>query len=176
MDSPGLLARLVRAYDRVVDGLAAVAAVIIGMCAVLIVVDVSIRTLGFSPPAYTIALVEYGLLYVAMLAAPWLLRTRRHVYIDAVVSHLPRPLEAAVSSLGYLVSIVTCLTFALISAQLLLAAVGSGIVDERGVDMPLWSLYLPLPIGFGLVAVEFARMLVSRELMHRTRHDAGGAV
>jgi C4-dicarboxylate transporter DctQ subunit len=30
----------------------------------------------------------------------------------------------------------------------------------RGIDMPYWSLFLPMPICFLLVALEFARYLI----------------
>jgi hypothetical protein len=33
-------------------------------------------------------------------------------------------------------------------------------VDVRGVDMPYWTLFLPMPLGFLLVALEFLRYLI----------------
>jgi hypothetical protein len=63
-----------------------------------------------------------------------------------------------------------------LSAQLFREAVESGFYDEQGVDMPYWSLYLPIPVGFGLVAIEFARYLFGSQLMHRVRTDVEGSV
>jgi TRAP-type C4-dicarboxylate transport system permease small subunit len=172
----GALKSIVRAYDAGVSGLAALAGVLVGAACALIVVDVTIRTLGFPPPAYTIALVEFGLLYITMLAAPYLVRERGHVYIDAVVSRLPRPLELAVAKLTYAIAIAASLSIMVLSAQLFREAVESGFYDEQGVDMPYWSLYLPIPVGFGLVAIEFARYLFGSQLMHRVRTDVEGSV
>jgi C4-dicarboxylate transporter, DctQ subunit len=167
---------LLAAYDRLVTALAALAAALIGVACVLIVVDVTIRTLGIPPPDYTIAVVEYELLYITMFAAPYLVRQRGHVYIDALVARLPPALERAVAKLAYAVAIAVSLIYAWYSAQLLLEAIGSGFYDERGVDMPLWSLYLPIPIGFGLVAIEFGRFLFGSQLMHRGPSQAEGSV
>ena len=58
------------------DGLVLFASALIAADCLLIVVDVSLRNLGMQPPAYTVALTEYSLLYMTMAAAPWLVRER----------------------------------------------------------------------------------------------------
>ena len=170
------LKTLVRAYDAGVSGLAALAGITVGAACALIVVDVTIRTLGFPPPAYTIAVVEYALLYITMFSAPYLVRERGHVYIDAVISRLPRPLEVASAKLAYLIAIGASLIVMLNSAQLFQEALNTGFYDEQGVDMPYWALYMPIPLGFGLVALEFARYLFGSQLMHRGKTDVEGSV
>ena len=55
----------------------------------LIVSDVLIRTVGLKPWLYSSVLVEYGLLWFTMLAAPWLARNKAHVFIDAITQLLP---------------------------------------------------------------------------------------
>ena len=167
---------IVRAYDAGVTGLAGLSGLIVGAACALIVVDVTIRTLGIAPPAYTIAVVEYALLYITMFAAPYLVRERGHVYIDAAISRLPRPLEVVVAKLAYTIAIGASLVVMALSAQLFLEAVQSGFYDEQGVDMPYWALYLPIPLGFGLVAIEFARYLFGSQLMHRGKTGVEGSV
>lgn len=63
-------------------------AVIFGVF-LLIVTDVLIRTVGLKPWIYSSVLVEYGLLWFTMLAAPWLARNKAHVFIDAITLLLP---------------------------------------------------------------------------------------
>jgi len=167
---------IVRGYDACVSGLAALAGVIIAVACLMIVVDVTIRTLGFPPPAYTIAVVEYMLIYITMFAAPYLVRERGHVYIDALISRVPRPLELLMAKLAYLISIVSALTVMLFSAQLFVESVESGFYDEQGVDMPYWSLYLPIPIGFCFITIEFSRYLFGSRMMHRGKTDVEGSV
>ena len=78
------------AYVRLLQGLAAVAGVIMGATAVMIVFDVTVRNLGFQPPPHTLTFTEYGLLYVTMLGAPGLVRTKGHVYIELVTAAVGR--------------------------------------------------------------------------------------
>lgn len=157
------------AYNRLIMGLAVLSGAAVVLAFVMIVVDVTIRTAGLRPPGYTIAVVEYSLLYITMFAAPYLVRRKGHVYIDALSSRLPPRVQWAVNKLAYAISIVASLVFAWYAVQLLREAIVTGRLEERGVDMPLWILYLPIPIGFALVAVELARYLVGIDSMYSDR-------
>ena len=41
-----------------------------------------------------------------------------------------------------------------------LDALKSGEIDIRSIDTPKWILFLPFPLGFSLVAIEFGRYLL----------------
>lgn len=157
------------AYNFLIVALASLAGATIALVFILIVVDVMIRSLGVSPPAYTLAVVEYALLYITMFAAPYLVRQKGHVYIDALTSSFPTPLQRIVAKLVYLISIISALTFAYLSFMLFADAIASGIFEERGIDIPLWLLYVPMPVCFCLVAVEFTRFLVGIDTMYSDR-------
>ena len=46
------------------------------------------------------------------------------------------------------------------------------VVQRRGADLLLWTLYFPMPIGFALVAIEFARFLFGIDDMYGDRTQA----
>jgi TRAP-type C4-dicarboxylate transport system permease small subunit len=146
--------------------LASIACAIIACIFALIVSDVSIRTLGYSPPAFTIALVEYGLLFFTMCAAPYLLRLKAHVFIEVVTANLPRPVQRILEKAVYSACLAATLIFAYLSLQLLLEAIETGDMDVRGVDMPMWLLFLPMPLSFGLMTFEFVRYLIGIDSMY----------
>ena len=162
-----------KAYDFVIKGLAVCAGIVIFVAFVLIVIDVSIRILGFQPPAFTIAVVEYILLYFTMLAAPWLVRIKGHVFIDAITQFLPRQIKRVLAKIVYAMCIGSSLVFCVVSVQLLLEALESGLMDIRGVSMPSWTLYLPMPFASLLVAIEFGRFLIGIDDMYSDRGEAG---
>lgn len=157
------------AYNWVINALAVVAAGCIALMFVLIVVNVTVRELGFSPPSFAIAAVEYALLYMTMFAAPYLVRKRAHVLIDALTSRMPPTLAALAAKFAYLVSVLCALVFLWFGGVLLFHAIQSGRMDERGIDIPMWLLYLPIPIGFFFVAVEFMRYLLAIDSMYADR-------
>lgn len=160
---------VIRAYDALIAGLAVLAGAAIAVAFLLIVVDVGMRATGFRPPAFTIATVEYLLLYFTLLAAPWLVREKGHVYVDALISRLPMGLRHVLEKAVYFLCVAVPLIFAYYAALLFLDAVQSGLFEERAIDIPLWLLYAPMPIGFGLVAVEFARLLFGADTLYQDR-------
>jgi TRAP-type C4-dicarboxylate transport system permease small subunit len=167
---------LVAVYNRLIVALAVLAGATIVLAFVLVIVDVGVRTAGFKPPAYTSAVVEYALLYFALLAAPYLVRRKSHVYIDALTSRLPGMARFVVEKLAYSVCIVTSLIFAYIGWELAAEAFAAGLFDERSIDIPYWLLYLPMPGSFALVAVEFARYLAGVDTMYADRTEVQDSV
>ena len=151
----GVLQAFDRHLEKVVVALSWVACAIIPLMFTMIVIDVSIRQIGFTPPLFTSSVVEYALLYLAAFSAPWLVRERGHVAIEALVTVMPdwmrRPLAKAV----YLVCGAVSFLFTYLSIKLFWDAVLSGELDVRGVDMPYWALFLPLVPAFFLVGLEF---------------------
>ncbi|MCC2096086.1 MAG: TRAP transporter small permease [Hyphomicrobiales bacterium] len=169
----GLLAKL---YDGLIAVLAILAGASVVVITIAVVVDVLMRAAGWSPPAVTSALVEYLLLYFALFAAPYLVRKKAHVVIDALVTRLPDGARIVVEKFAYLISIVMALVFAYISLQLLLDSLDSGRFDERSVDIPMWLLYAPMPIGFFCVASEFARYLFGVDRFYQERTEVKDSV
>ena len=97
---------------KVSTALAWFACALIPCMFIMIVTDVSIRTLGYRPPLFTSSVVEYALLYLAMCSAPWLVRERGHVVIEALVTVLPPGIRAALAKLVYLVCALVSFLFA----------------------------------------------------------------
>ena len=114
-------------------------------------------------------MVEYALLYMTMFAAPYLVRQKGHVFVDALTSRLPRSVERICAKFAYLLSIVVSLVFAWFAVELFVQSIQMNLYDERGIDMPMWSLYLPIPIGFVFVALEFTRYLIGKDTMYTDR-------
>lgn len=158
-----MMSGLIRGYDRLLAALAMFAGVAIAGMFALIVIDVTARELVGSSFNFTIGLVEYGLLYLTMLAAPYLLRQRDHIRITSVVSRLPPRFRAILERVIALVCALATALIAYVSVELLIEKVEGGSVDIRGIDFPGWLLIVPLPLGYTLVAVEFLRIAFGRE-------------
>ncbi len=160
-----------KAYDNLINGMAAFAAISVSIAFVLIVVDVLKRLAGISPPAFTITFVEYILLYFTMFSAPWLVRVKGHVFIDAVTQLLTPGVQVVLAKIVYFLSVCSALTFSYISFGLLMEAIETQNLDVRGVDMPGWLLIAPMPPCFLLVAIEFFRYLIGIDDMYGSRGD-----
>lgn len=157
--------------ERAVGALVWVACALIPCIFTMIVVDVSIRLMGLTPPLFTSSIVEYALLYIAMFSAPWLVRQKGHVAIEALVSILPPQLRAFLAKTVYVVCAVVSMYFAYLSIQLFVDAWSSGDIDVRGIDMPYWTQFLPMPFGYALVSLEFCMFLAG--VRHYYTYDLG---
>ena len=157
---------IIKGYNFVLNGMAVLAGILIFLCFVMIVVDVTMRIIGLNPPLFTLAVVEYILLWFTMLAAPWLVRIKGHVFIDAVTQFLPTAIKNVVAKIVYSICIITSTIYGVHATGLLVVAVQKEMVDVRSIDMPLWSLYGPMPLCFFMVAIEFARYLIGIDDMY----------
>tara|TARA_Y100001970_G_scaffold238852_1_gene300352 strand:+ start:20894 stop:21406 length:513 start_codon:yes stop_codon:yes gene_type:complete len=160
-----------KAHDWLINALKILSCIIVFAIFVLIVMDVLLPLAGLQPWEGTLGVVEYGLLWFTILAAPWLARIKGHVFIDAVNELLAPGARKITSKFAYLVVIAGSLLLAYYSSELLIEAYVDEALDERSIELELWWIYVPMPIGFFLVAVEFIRFLFGFDDMFGSRTD-----
>lgn len=151
--------RFSRLYDRSIEALAIAAGVIVAAVCLLIVYDVIARNLGLQPPSSTIALTEYALLYFTMLTAPYLVRERGHIVVEVLYRRIARRARKYVDHVVLVVCAFTAAIVSVLATILMIEAIQRGEIEIRSLDAPRWILFLPLAIGFALMAAEFLRLL-----------------
>lgn len=161
-------------YHRLLEGMAAVAAAILGLAVILITADVVMRTIGVQPYAHTLALTEYGLFYATMLGGPWLLRTHGHVHVEIVQAAVPAVARRWMVKAVCLLGLLACLVVAWVSADVVIANFSRGAFDMRSFDMPRWLLFAPMPLSFLMMAGEFFGFLIGRAHIYGERPDLAG--
>ena len=161
-----MISTLKRAYARLLLGLFVMSgAAIFGIFAA-VVADVTIRALGFNPPAWTVPVSEYLLLYFTMAAAPWLVRKRGHVYVEILASQLPDRLRFLYGKIVALACCAASVVATWYGWTLFSGGLVSGELDMRAIDIPGWVIYVPLPIGFALIAIEFLGIAIGATALY----------
>lgn len=155
-----------RLYNAILIGCVVLAGTLIGAGILLVVVDVSMRALGFQPFGFTVAFVEYVLLYFVLLSAPYLVREKGHVTAEVLFTQLGPKSRRVCEKIVYCICIAVSLVFAYEGGLLFDEAVRYGYVDERSVDVPYWALYVLFPICFSMIAIEFGRYLLGFDSMY----------
>jgi C4-dicarboxylate transporter, DctQ subunit len=153
-------------YWRLLELLAVVAGIILAAMAFAIVIDVVVRNLGLQPPAHTLTLTEYGLLYVTMLGAPWLVREKGHVYIELVTAAVGPRTRFWLTRVVYALCVLTCAVIFWYSLEVTIDHYQRHVTDVRSFDMPRWLLTASIPLSFGLMIIEFGRFLLGVDSMH----------
>ena len=162
---------LIRLYDRLIVALAAVAGAMLACVFVMIVYDVSVRTLGYQPPAHTSALSEYAMLYMTLLAAPWVLRNKGHVFVEFLATGLPGGARLLLRRSIHVLCILICLGMAYYGAVAADDYWTRGEQDIRSIVIAKWVIYAPMPVAFSLCAIEFGRFLFGVDDMYDRGRD-----
>lgn len=153
-------------YDTVLFGMAILAGLLLVWLMISVIASVLMRNAGLQPFAWLFTSAEYGLLYMTMLGAPWLVREKGHVHIELVTAALPARLRKIVSRGVAAACVLVCVILTWKGVDLVLTNIERGDFDTRAYYYPRWMLTITFPLSFGLMAVEFSRFVFGRELMH----------
>ncbi len=154
-----MLRTLGRIQTALVNAALVLAGTLIGIAIIMVIVDVVLRATRLASLNFTVAFVEYILLYFVLLAAPYLVRERGHVVADMIRSRMQDPARIWLEKAIYTLCIVVSLVFGWTGLMLMIDAIQNNYIDERSVNIPYWLLYVLYPPCFLLVALEFARYL-----------------
>lgn len=155
-----------KTYDAVLFGMAILAGLLLVWLMLSVITSVLMRNAGLQPFAWLFTSAEYGLLYMTMLGAPWLVREKGHVHIELVTAVLPKGLRQIVSRAVAAACVLVCVILAWKGAELVLTNIERGDYDTRAYYYPRWMLTIAFPLSFGLMAIEFSRFVFGSELMH----------
>jgi TRAP-type C4-dicarboxylate transport system permease small subunit len=133
----------------------------------MIVLDVILRNLGYQSSAHFFTFTEYFLLLIPLLGAPWLVREKGHIYIELLVVALGAAARRRLLRLILLISLAVCAVLAWYGGVITLQNFVQDEKDVRSFDMPRWMLMLGMPLSFGMMALEFMRLLVRGESPYR---------
>ena len=146
-------------YRLVIQALAWIAAVVLGLMALAVTLDVLGRNLGWGNTGWVVELSEYSLPVATLLVAPWLLHRNEHVRLDVVLASLPRWLALWLERIADVLGILICAVFVWYGAKLILDSARLGSMVVKTLSIPEWWQYALVPLSFSLLAVEFARRL-----------------
>ena len=152
--------------DRLTNILAILAGVYLVGIFLAIVFQVVARSVFLYGSSHIFTFIEYGLLYITMAGAPWLVREKGHVYIEiltAAVSEQVRPILSR-AVVGLVILICVIITF--YGIEVTIRAFVRDEMDMRSLDMPRWMLMISMPICFGLMSLQFLRFVIGPETLH----------
>ena len=129
----------------------------------MIVADVVLRNAGYQSSAHFFTFTEYFLLLIPLLGAPWLVREKGHIYIEVLIVALPQRLQRALMLAVVLACIAVAAILAWHGGAITVQDFAANEKDVRSFDMPRWMLMASMPLAFGMMAVEFARLLARGE-------------
>ncbi len=136
------------------------AAVLIGVMVVLVTWDVVMRNVGGASLPWIVEITEYALPLATLLAAPWLLYRYEHVRLDLLAVKLSPPQLRRVERIAAALCLAVSVVIVWYAFRVILDTRGIGAVVIKSLIFPEWWIFVPVPICFGLLAIESARRLL----------------
>lgn len=146
-------------YRLLIQGLAYLAALLLGAMATLVTLDVLLRNVGAGGLPWVNEVSEYSLPVATLLVAPWLLHRNEHVRLDVLLSAVPKKTAVWMERTADLLGIAICAVFVWYGVRLIADSARLGSLVVKTLTVPEWWQYALVPVCFGLLAVEFARRL-----------------
>lgn len=154
---------------RISQAMAALCCVLLAVVAAVIVYDVTVRNFGLQPPNFTVSFTEYVLLYTTLLGAPYMVRRKGHILVEALIESVPPATHRAMAKFVYAVCMLLAAGLAYYGGRLAWQSVVTGDMEYRSFDMKRWILDITLPLGFGFSAIEFLRYLVGVDSLYKVK-------
>lgn len=156
-------------FNKLVNILAAMAAVLIILTTLIVAYTILIRFLAGIPGLafiedYTIKwswqFAEHSMVWFPFLAAPWLLRQHKHVSVDLILNMLSERIKRKLYVLHGILGIILCLGLAYFCTIVTMDNFRRNIMEVQVVDLPKWLLLVVLPVSFAVLTVQFVQNLV----------------
>ncbi len=149
--------RIAAVFDHIVDYFFCIGMVILLLVWSIVCADVAMRYLLNNPIAWSVEATEYGLVLIAFLGAPWLLRKKLHTNIDIVIVYLAPKAQRTLNIVTHIVGAIICLIISFYSAQANWDQFQRGVLLTKAVEIPKAYLFVIIPLGTFLLSIQFLR-------------------
>jgi TRAP-type C4-dicarboxylate transport system permease small subunit len=153
----------VRWMDRVSVVCAVVASVLLALAVVIITWMVFYRAMGNST-YWEIEFAVFAMVGGIFLASPYTLMTRGHVSVDLLPHYLPPKAARVLAVITALIGLAVCAYLAYAGGALTLHSWASGETTESAWAPPKWVLFVSMPVGLGLTALQYLAELARMRL------------
>ncbi|MEO8143648.1 MAG: TRAP transporter small permease [Betaproteobacteria bacterium] len=155
------MAGFVRAVDRVSSACAVLAAAMLGIAALVICWNVIYRAMGAST-YWEIEFSVYMMVAALFLGSPYCLRTDGHVAVDLLAHLAPKRFARHLTLAVAIVGMSVCIYLAVMGGILTVESFSRGERTESTWAPYKWPLFLAMPVGMALTALQYAAEILRR--------------
>jgi TRAP-type C4-dicarboxylate transport system permease small subunit len=154
-----MMRAFVAAVDRVSIACAVIASVMLLAAGLVICWNVIYRASGAST-YWEIEFSVYMMVAALFLASPFCLKTNGHVAVDLLSHYLPARASRTMSVVVMVIGLVVCAYLAYAGGLLTYEAWHRGDRSESTWAPRKWPLFLTMPVGFALTALQYVAELM----------------
>jgi TRAP-type mannitol/chloroaromatic compound transport system permease small subunit len=162
-----------RIWRHILNGSAFMASILLLTMTVTVAGTIFFRLGGISAPGWVVQFSEYGLLWIPMLAAGWLLSHEKHVAVDVLYSRWSPRVKACATLWHAGAGLLLCVIMTWSGMAVVRDHFRQGIMDIQVIDTPKYLILSIIPIGFLLLSLEYGVKLLSGLKRIRSGLDSG---
>ncbi len=147
-------------YAKLLTLCGLIAGFAIAAMAVMITLNVILRSLSITNFPWLLEVSEYILYIGTFLAAPWALRLGAHVRVDIVLGLMPGLRARAISMIADLLGLFFCALLLRHGWRVAWTAFDRGDVLFKEIIIPEWPLLVIIPLSAAMLCIEFLRRLL----------------
>ena len=147
-----------RAFDRLLDVMAALAGVILVFICAAVCYTIGMRYLFTRTTIWIMQTTEYALLWIVFLGTTWLLREGGHITTDIIYTHLNEKTKRYLDCIMFVIAGGACLIMIYFGITYTIESIVHSVTDVRAVTIPKWIVFIIIPIGSILLTIQFFRM------------------
>lgn len=150
-----ILDRFEAGFERLMIFFASLVAISIALFAILIPLDLFIRSVGLGNMWWLYEGIEYVLYAGIFLGAPWVLREGAHIRVDVLVATLPKKLSARLEQALDVFGAVICAVLTFYGVRSMIEDYVENSLPDKLLVVPDWWLMLIFSFAFAMLVVEF---------------------
>ena len=148
-----------RILDKLVNGLAVLAGLLLLFICFSICYSILTRSLGLPSPAWILQFNEYALLWITFLGTAWVLVRGKHVSVDLLTGRMGERTGKYFSLVHGILGTAVCLVLLWYGSSTTWGQFQNGIIDVKAVDVPKYLILMIIPIGFFVLSLQFLRQI-----------------
>jgi len=149
------LDRFEAGFERLMVFFASLVAISIALFAILIPIDLFLRSVGWGNMWWLYEGIEYALYAGIFLGAPWVLREGAHVRVDVLVSILPKKVSARLEQALDIFGAILCGALTYYAVRSMIADYVENSLPDKVLVIPDWWLMLIFSVAFTMLTIEF---------------------
>ena len=121
---------------------------------ILVFHEVIARYLLNKPTLYSVEISEYLLIFVAFMAAGWVMQEDRHVRMTSITDLMPTAVKQVLNILTSAIVFCFCIILVWQGAKSSIMAFTGGYHSSSLLNVPMWIPYAIIPIGSLILALQ----------------------
>ena len=154
------MALLLKLFDFVLEAIGFMAALLLGFVALGITAEILVRGFDLGSLPWMIEIVEYALVAVTFLGAPWVLKHSAHVRVDIIVDNIPPKYRRGADLAANILGICVCGVIFYYGLKSTIELYNLDTKIFRILTVKEWWLFALVPISFAAMFLEFVRRIL----------------